>query len=200
MPQMYKVFIYDSPIIITTSVNNEQNFLTIDYKRANVSDLLFKLEQQKLNGVVLISENLDLDWKHFTSHFKVISAAGGLVKNIKNETLFIFRNNFWDLPKGWIEKGETIKEAAIREVEEECGISDLRIDKKLITTYHIYRDKELCLKETHWFLMFSNYSGNLEPQIEEGISKAVFKDYKNAKKALTNSFANIKLVYESVKL
>ena len=53
----------------------------------------------------------------------LIEAAGGLVKNENGDYLFIYRNDKWDLPKGKIEKDEKTKVAAVREVEEECGIA-----------------------------------------------------------------------------
>ena len=53
-----------------------------------------------------------------------IIAAGGLVTNENNELLMIFRRGKWDLPKGKLDKGETIEECAIREVEEETGIGN----------------------------------------------------------------------------
>jgi len=41
--------------------------------------------------------------------------------------LFIYRFNKWDLPKGKLDNGESVSECAIREVEEECGIANLKI-------------------------------------------------------------------------
>ena len=130
---------------------------------------------------------------------KVIPAAGGLVLNPKTEILFIFRDGVWDLPKGWIEKGETIENAAIREVEEECGISNLQLIKPLVTTYHIYFYKGIKLKQTYWFLMSSNYQKELIPQTEEGITQVAFKNEAKTLAALTNSYANIQLVYDTYK-
>ena len=63
-----------------------------------------------------------------------------------------------------------IETAAIREVEEECGVFNLEIVKKLITTYHIYYQNGMKLKKTHWFLMHSDYNKELVPQLEEGIT------------------------------
>jgi 8-oxo-dGTP pyrophosphatase MutT (NUDIX family) len=114
-------------------------------------------------------------WEIFRAQFRLIRAAGGVVyKN--DEALIIFRNGKWDLPKGKIEKGETPEEASLREVEEECGLTDLKIRKRLDPTYHIYKNehmdssKEWILKETSWFAM--EYSGSKipEPQTEEGIT------------------------------
>ena len=68
----------------------------------------------------------------------MVEAAGGLVFNKDGDILMIFRNGKWDLPKGKLEIGESIEECAIREVEEECGISGLIIEKKIKDTYNIY--------------------------------------------------------------
>ncbi|MBK9671561.1 MAG: NUDIX domain-containing protein [Bacteroidetes bacterium] len=70
------------------------------------------------------------------SIYTKIEAAGGIVKNKQGQLLFIFRHGKWDLPKGKIEKGENEQDAALREVEEECGIAELTLQKKLTTTFH----------------------------------------------------------------
>lgn len=58
---------------------------------------------------------------------KFILAAGGLVKNTEDQWLLIFRLGKWDLPKGKLENGETPEAAALREVEEECGIKNCQL-------------------------------------------------------------------------
>ena len=88
--------------------------------------------------MVLFCKNLEESWSDFKSNFKVIPAAGGLVLNDENEFLFVFRGCKWDLPKGRVEKGEKIKETAVREVQEECGISNVIVHEFLITTHHIF--------------------------------------------------------------
>jgi 8-oxo-dGTP pyrophosphatase MutT (NUDIX family) len=116
-------------------------------------------------------------WKQFRKSFKELPAAGGFVQNSEGAFLFIRRLGVWDLPKGKIEKKESPESAAVREVEEECGISGIKIVRPLDSTYHIYRspwikkDNNLVLKETKWFLM--NYSGNEipVPQSEEDIEE-----------------------------
>ena len=118
---------------------------------------------------------IDTAWEHFKSQFVEIPAAGGLVRNSEGAFLFIKRLGVWDLPKGKIEKKETPELAAVREVEEECGLSGLQVINQLDSTFHIYRSpylphpNNLVLKETKWFLM--NYSGNEipVPQVEEDI-------------------------------
>ena len=196
---MYKVFVNDKPIILTDSLPKENKYKVYLFKNLIVSEILDKLTSNSINGILIFCDNLELTKELFFKNFKIISAAGGLVLNPKKELLFIYRNNSWDLPKGCIEKGESIETAAIREVEEECGIFNLKLIKPLTTTYHIYNQNGITLKETHWFLMTSDYNKELVPQIEEGITEVIFKNKKAVNEALKNSYANIKLVYDTYK-
>ena len=194
---MYKVFINERPIIVTDSFFEESDLNILHYKNIIISEIIHKLKVGKTKGIVLLCDDLDECWKDFKSNFKLISAAGGLVLNSHQEFLFIFRGGKWDLPKGKIEKGEQIKEAALREVEEEFGISELTLGEYLITTYHIFfQNNKNKLKETHWFEMETKSNEVLIPQLEEGISTAMFKDKKETLKALENSYGNISLVFE----
>jgi len=107
--------------------------------------------------------------------------------------LMIFRNGKWDLPKGKLELNENIKECAIREVEEECGIAGLSIVNALQDTYHTYEiNGEKILKRTYWFAMYSDFKGNLVPQTEEGITQVDWVDKEQIVEKLNNSFGNIK--------
>ena len=196
---MYKVFINDTPIIITSSLKNEKKIPVYQFEDIAFSEVIQKTKKEHLNGIVLYSSDLENDWSTFKKNMKVIFAAGGLVLNPKKEVLFIYRNGVWDLPKGWIDKGESIESAAIREVEEECSIYDLNILRKIVTTYHIYYHNGFKLKETHWFLMISDYDKKLIPQIEEGITDVCFKNESQIRVALQNTYANIQLVYDTYK-
>ncbi len=196
---MYKVFVNDKPIILTDSLPKENKYKVYLFKNLIVSEILDKLNSNSIYGILIFCDNLELSKELFFKNFKTISAAGGLVLNPKKELLFIYRNRSWDLPKGCIENGESIETAAIREVEEECGIFNLKLIKPLTTTYHIYNRNGITLKETHWFLLTSDYNIELVPQIEEGITEVIFKNKKAVNKALKNSYANIKLVYDTYK-
>ncbi len=79
-----------------------------------------------------------------------VVAGGGKVLNSEGRILFIFRNGKWDLPKGKAENKETIDQTALREVEEETGVEDLKITKPLEITYHIFKrnDKYFIKKPT----------------------------------------------------
>jgi 8-oxo-dGTP pyrophosphatase MutT (NUDIX family) len=140
------------------------------------------------NSPEIITDN----WESFCADYLLIEAAGGLVYNLDNQLLMIFRNGKWDLPKGKLEVGENIQECAIREVEEECGISGLTINKPLQDTYHTYKlNEQKILKRTYWFEMKTDFKGILTPQIEEGITKVVWVDKQAIAEKLENSFGNI---------
>ena len=103
----------------------------------------------------------------------LIKAAGGIVSNEASKFLFIFRNGKWDLPKGKIEKRENSRVAAIREVQEECGISIDSSGDKICNTYHIYEiNGGLVIKKTAWYWMRADKQEKLIPQLEEGITDA----------------------------
>ncbi|HXG93575.1 MAG TPA: NUDIX hydrolase [Blastocatellia bacterium] len=87
-------------------------------------------------------------------------AAGGVVVDYRNKdapsVLVIHRPRYddWSFPKGKIKGGETIEDAAIREVEEETGIK-CRITRELESLRYIYRTRagKLRPKLVHYFLM-----------------------------------------------
>ena len=126
----------------------------------------------------------------------LIEAAGGLVYNLDNQLLMIFRNGKWDLPKGKLNPGEMIRQCAIREVKEECGINNLTIIKKITDTYHTYEIKgSPILKRTYWYMMNSDFDGKLVAQIEEGITKVEWVNEEDIAKKLENSYGNIKELF-----
>ncbi|MFM7005860.1 MAG: NUDIX hydrolase [Flavobacteriales bacterium] len=112
----------------------------------------------------------------FFTHFKPLQTAGALVQK-ENEDAFLWmqRLGHLDLPKGKIEKGEGICEAAIREIREETGLSgSFVVQRGLPATFHVYTFKgKSIFKTNHWFHLSYNGSTDLTPQIEEAI-EAVF--------------------------
>lgn len=194
---MYTIFIDDLPIYLTDNLefSSEKNFYFKD--NITIEDLLETAKSKSVEPVYLYHSNLKVLWKEFKWFFKIEKAAGGLVKNDKDEILFIYRFDTWDLPKGKIEKGEKKKETAIREVKEECGISGLEIIEKLPKTYHIFQRKgRETLKITYWYKMKTLFDGKLVPQLEEGITEVVFKDKQQTKEALKNTYENILLLFK----
>ena len=155
------------------------------------------LLSKKEIDIAYIYDPSDTILEKFTKIIPIVVAAGGMVKNSKGKVLFIYRNDKWDLPKGKLEKGESIEEGAIREVEEETGVEGLTIKNYLKTTYHTFkRNGEYKLKKVVWFAMVTSYSGKLLAQKEEGITKVKWKGPRKTEKALKNSYLNIKLLFE----
>ena len=192
---MYKIFVGNKPIILTTKVESETNFKNYLIGSVDINKVLSKLKKDKYDAVHLISSNKEVLLKKFLALLPNVIAAGGKVYNSKGEILFIFRNGKWDLPKGKAEPKETINQTALREVEEETGVSGLVITKPLEITYHIFkRNDRNYIKVTYWFKMFTDYEGKLIPQEKEGISKVKWIPETKLKKVLNNSYANIKLL------
>ena len=193
---MYKVFVNDVPIILSTNKNIGENYASFPIKNVDFKQIIDKINGGELVYVNLYHEKEEKLLKHLLKKLPVVMAAGGMVFNENKEILFIYRNKRWDLPKGKIEKDESLEEAAIREVMEETGIKDLKIIGSLGETYHVFKRKDKYkLKVTHWFEMKSSYTGELIPERTEGIKKVKWKNFAKTQKALTKSYANIKLLF-----
>jgi len=199
---MYKVFFNGSTIQIGSEMNKSLNnniAKTFDLASYDVvNQIILLVESTECpSEFFIINSDIDLVLKHFKSHFVEIPAAGGLVKNADGSLLFIKRLGVWDIPKGKIEKKETPELAAIREVEEECGLSGLQIIKQLDSTFHIYRSpylsfpKDLVLKETKWFLMSYSGSETPVPQTEENIEEVVWFSPTDLDQVYSNTYSSL---------
>ncbi len=201
---MYKIFVNEKVLIIASKreIKNTQSDRAIQYENKKILyDVITELESGLGNEktICVYGKSAALIWKVFCSRYKLIKAAGGLVKNEKDEMLFIFRRGKWDLPKGKLEKNETIKKCAIREVEEECGIKGLKIVKELPSTYHTYfiKDKAI-LKRSYWFEMKAAKNQILIPQTEEGITDIKWIKTKELKTILQKSYSSIVEVFANI--
>lgn len=200
---MYKVFFNDSTIQIgAASKKSSKNNITqaVDCENhAFVKELVSKIEiSGNAIDFVLRNEEIDKLWNSFKSQFTEIPAAGGLVQKSDRSLLFIRRLGIWDLPKGKIEKHETPENAAIREVEEECGVAGLKIIRQLGSTFHIYRSPylkfpdNLVLKETKWFLMSCDSVQTLVPQVEEKIEEVRWFTMNELDKVMENTYSSLR--------
>lgn len=193
---MYKVFVNDIPIILSTIKDMGDKYTSIPIKEVKFKRIIKNINKGRLLYVNLYHSKEKKLLKHLFKKLPVVTAGGGMVLNQNDEVLFIYRNGRWDLPKGKIEKEESLEEGAIREVEEETGAKNLEITKFLQKTYHVFQRKgKYKLKVTYWYEMKTDYSGELVPEESEGIMKVKWKDKEKAQKALKKSYANIKLLF-----
>jgi len=198
--QMYKVFIDEKKIILKNSpISQCENISFSGY--TSFSRAIDMLKNTSLQSVNIYYENIHDLWSRFCSQFQCIDAAGGVVFNNENKILFILRKSRWDLPKGKVEDGESMESAAIREVEEECSIFGLEIEKFISSTHHIYtyQKGKSVLKTTHWYKMRYSGSSSPIPQEIEGITKAEWKSLIDIhSEVYPNTFGNIRMLLDSV--
>ncbi|TVR80884.1 MAG: NUDIX domain-containing protein [Chitinophagaceae bacterium] len=200
--QKYEIFHGHTRFVLCT----EEIFRGLDAETNRQSSLFsmdkanafFSTENNVVNDYVLISENPERDWNLLVKElFKVIEAAGGLVKNSKDEILLIFRLGCWDLPKGKIDPGETDRDAAIREVEEETGAKIKNLKQLFATTYHTYRlNGDLILKKSLWYLMEAEDLEELIPQTAENIDVACWCPPEKIQEKYNNMYPSVKTVLE----
>jgi len=170
-------------------------------KVPNIQDLslMDKDAFPKLN-IVFPCKNPEKSLEEFATQFKYINAGGGLVKHNKtNKYLLIYRNGLWDIPKGKQEANEDITDTALREVEEECGITGLKLGELICKTYHIYDTYgENVLKQTFWFNMESDFEGELTPQTIEDITHAKWCTKDEIRIYAKNTYPSLKKVFNNI--
>lgn len=207
---MYEVFLNERKIVITRSENmpfiKEVAITENLHSNEEVKSWFLNFANAETGSAILLHPTPEIFWKDlFLPVFTSIPAAGGIVIR-NNKLLFIFRNEKWDLPKGKIDPGESIEEAATREVAEECGITEHKIIAKLPSTFHIYQSpwKESqghwILKETHWFEM--NYSGNENgtPETSENITELKWFAKNDLGEVFENTYESLKSIISIYKL
>jgi ADP-ribose pyrophosphatase YjhB (NUDIX family) len=200
------IFIDNKRVVITSARNknhfesHSESLLHCHYTEAKkIPELFNKLVSTENFEILLITGPKTQAEQAFAKHFTIIEAAGGVIQNYKKEILFIYRNGKWDLPKGKIDKNESLRKAAVRECEEECAVQDLEVINKITVTFHMYpaKDGKYVLKKTHWFAMNSSYTGKLIPQEEEGITQAAWTKKTDLKKVMQNTYPAIKTLLQA---
>lgn len=128
-------------------------------------------------------------------NFINIKAAGGIVTDADGRMLLMVRNQRSDLPKGKVEPGETLAQAALRETAEETGLTAVRLGHLALKTYHIYNlYGGWHLKQTAWFTMQLTEPQATAPQTEEGISQLLWLDPPQWRERLQHSYATMRVI------
>ncbi len=193
---MYKVFFNESLLTFSNQSNSEAKNILFHHT-TQFDEAIHLLSSKSASFVNIFHEDIETVWVKFLNYYKHIKAAGGIVRNSQEDFLFIYRLGKWDLPKGKMEVGESKEESAIREIEEECSISNLQLNRFLMPTFHIYFLKEYVIKETFWFEVFYDGIELPSPQIEEGIESVEWKKQSEIPELMKNSYPNIKLLMDN---
>ncbi len=195
-----KVFVDEKPIYLADHDNNrlqqkiEEGFSFYD-NNTNIkyNEVVNELRDTEKAGAVILQKDFNVLKKSFFDFFEIIEAGGGIVQNEDKDLLFIFRRNKWDLPKGKLETGERIEVCAEREIEEETGVTQLTLKRKIGETYHIYSEKgNDILKISHWFYFTCLSEQNMVAQTEEDIVEVKWIATKDIKTPMANTYNNIK--------
>ncbi|WP_443939449.1 NUDIX hydrolase [Pedobacter sp. MW01-1-1] len=199
MAQNYRIYINDNTLFVADELPQQvEKMQQLEIQDFDLFTFYKKLKNGSKKSYIFLSKTPRETFQKLKRGCITIKAAGGLVESANGNFLFIYRNKKWDLPKGKLEDDEKMKEAAVREVEEECGIRVLKREEKLCKTYHVYTmGTKLVLKKTNWYKMKVKGQPKLVPQKEEGIEKAVWLDKNHLVPVLKNTYPAILDVLKS---
>lgn len=193
----YTIFFGDSELLITREMPSER-YEIVDaevFNSFSQAKIVKKVETSKY--VAVVAPSPELAFEALRAEFKWVEAAGGVVTNVAGDLLMIHLRGRWDLPKGHVESGESSREAALREVEEETGIRAEAVgDEPLVCTYHTYNTYGAWeLKRTTWWAMHSE-GGKPKAQSEEGITSVEWCERATLRERLKTTYPTIKRLVE----
>ncbi|HLX92188.1 MAG TPA: NUDIX domain-containing protein [Puia sp.] len=197
---LLKIYFGDNPLFLCDQIDQEvgklihrDDAIFIDeLSTPAVNSIIHEMSKKSVHAGVFYNDNLEKLRKAIFKKFYIILAGGGIVKNERNELLFIFRRDKWDLPKGKKDNGETVEHCAIREVMEETGLKYVDLNSPLTITYHTYNENgKFCLKESHWFTMDTSGNQELIPQSEEQITELTWFSPSSLSKVRNNTYPSV---------
>jgi 8-oxo-dGTP pyrophosphatase MutT (NUDIX family) len=195
-----KIYFDDKPLFLCDDVDatlqpyvHHDDAVFIDELNLHtVKSMIHEMQKPSLHAGVFFHKDLEELKSSFFKKFTIVKAGGGFVQNEKSEVLMMFRRGKWDLPKGKLDKKETIEECALRETCEETGLKNIELVAPLMTTYHTYHEgTRFVLKETKWFKMKVSGDQELAPQTAEQITKLEWSGENDLKKYMKNSFPSV---------
>lgn len=202
---MYK-FYFDKKIVnIGTHRNFEdvpKNGIVYTYnEKTSLRPIIERfISEDKATQIYIITADENSFWKDVFLNFKYREAAGGLVFNEQDQVLVIQRWGKWDLPKGGVKKGENSRNSAMREVEEETAIDELKTTGILPFTFHLYFHKDnLYLKKTYWYAMKTTSKKAPSPQLEEDIEIAKWINKEEINSIKENTWDSLFDVWNEIK-
>jgi 8-oxo-dGTP pyrophosphatase MutT (NUDIX family) len=201
---MYKIFVNDNPFVIADVSENLPSYpglkIITESESPNAMIHLKELESLQHKAIAYVCTNPTDLFQKILKEFIMIKAAGGVVFNNHNQVLIIKRLGKWDLPKGKIDPHESTEHAALREVEEECGIEEIKIKRLLTYSFHTYKQQGYrFIKQTAWYIMSSSWQGKLQPQVKENITEVKWVNWEELNISDMDSYLSIKDVLQQVK-
>lgn len=188
-----KIFFTDKALILTDTpveVEGAVRLPSSELSKANVLKIF-----ETTNSIIVCDEAIEAVKERFFGEFKYVLAAGGVVHNERGESLMIYRNHRWDLPKGHVDGEESDEECAVREIAEETGVEGAKIVRFLCNTHHsfdVYGVWEI--KRTAWYELEADTT-ETKPQAEEGISCANWCSEEEVAENLKTTYPTIREVF-----
>lgn len=188
-----KIFFTDKALILTDTpveVEGAVHLPSSELSKANVLKIF-----ETTNSIIVCDEAIEAVKERFFGEFKYVLAAGGVVHNERGESLMIYRNHRWDLPKGHVDGEESDEECAVREIAEETGVEGAKIVRFLCNTLHsfdVYGVWEI--KRTAWYELEADTT-ETKPQAEEGISCAKWCSEEEVAENLKATYPTIREVF-----
>lgn len=194
---MYKIF-YEQRALIFPNIEEKNLLLDVTsaqletYEVEKIHNFLRQWLVMPLEEDVVIDKvSAEVLSAALLRTFCLTPAAGGVVL-ADGQFAAIERHGIPDLPKGHLEEDEDAAHAALREVEEETGLSGLRVIRQLPTSWHCYLyENEWRLKPTYWYLMSTDNPDHTVPQTDEDITEVTFLSEYDLEWFLKNTYRSI---------
>ncbi len=116
------------------------------------------------------------------------SAGGVVLRTIEGEPhVLLIRDPYrkWGLPKGHLEAGEAPADAAVREVEEETGLSGIVLGPELGEIDWVFRAGRVRIHKYCRFFLMASPAGDPVPQRAEGITEVRWLPAGKAERTVT---------------
>jgi len=195
-----KIYFDDKPLFLCDEVDaslqpyvhHDDTVFIDELNLHTVKSMIHEMQKPSVHAGVFFNNDLEELKGTFFKKFTMVKAGGGFILNENNAVLMMLRRGKWDLPKGKLDKKETIEECAVRETEEETGLKNIELISPLITTHHTYHEgTKSIMKETSWFRMKVTGDQKLVPQTSEQISKLEWVNKDDLEKYKKNSFPSV---------
>lgn len=202
-----KIYFGEKPVYLCDALNDEideirhhPDAIYIDELSGSaIKSLFHEINKPEFHAGIIHHHDFEKLKSTFFKFFKIIQTGGGVIEDNTGRILLIFRRGKWDLPKGKLNKNETVEQCAVREVMEETGLQSVQLLSFMTMSYHTYKEfGKHILKESYWYRMKADESEQLVPQTEEDITEIRWVEKNDLEKYYSNSFETIRSILEAL--